>query len=252
MIVHNNVIQGTPEWATLRLGIPTASRFSDILTPKDMKPSKSANGYIAELVAEWALQTPLDGGSNAWMTRGHELESEARNWFSWEYDMPVTQAGFVTSDDGLVGCSPDGLVGDGAGLEIKCYEAGHHVQELLWPSEAHKAQIQGCLWITGRDSWYRVFYNPALPSKVMRIDRDPEFIAALESAIYREGDGFLARLAAAKQQFESEYGFTPAPVLKCVGVGSPCSFTTDIQEVAGVGLLCKVCREEYEFRQMVG
>ena len=33
--------QGSPEWFMGRLGIPTASRFNELLTPKTRKPAAS-------------------------------------------------------------------------------------------------------------------------------------------------------------------------------------------------------------------
>ena len=51
-MIHLDVLQGSIEWQDARLGIPTASRFKDILTPKTLKPSAQSKGYLHELVAE--------------------------------------------------------------------------------------------------------------------------------------------------------------------------------------------------------
>ena len=72
------VTQGSEQWKEARLGIPTASRFGSIITPKTMKPSSQADGYIAELVAEWILGQPLDGVQTEWMERGSVLEQPGR------------------------------------------------------------------------------------------------------------------------------------------------------------------------------
>ena len=50
-----NCKQGSDEWIQARLGIPTASQFHRIITPKTMKPAASAEGYIDQLVAEYLL-----------------------------------------------------------------------------------------------------------------------------------------------------------------------------------------------------
>jgi hypothetical protein len=43
--------QGSPEWLAARLGKPSASCFSRLITNSG-KPSSSADGYINELIAE--------------------------------------------------------------------------------------------------------------------------------------------------------------------------------------------------------
>jgi hypothetical protein len=50
MKIHN-VEQGTEEWFRLRLGMPSASKFKDLVTPKG-KPSASGEKYMYELLAE--------------------------------------------------------------------------------------------------------------------------------------------------------------------------------------------------------
>jgi hypothetical protein len=54
MKIHN-VDQGSPEWHALRCGVPTASEFSKILTPKTMKLSEQAPAYMYRLLGEWML-----------------------------------------------------------------------------------------------------------------------------------------------------------------------------------------------------
>ena len=43
--------QGSPEWLAARLGKPSASMFSKLITATG-KPSSSADGYINQLIAE--------------------------------------------------------------------------------------------------------------------------------------------------------------------------------------------------------
>ena len=94
--------QGSTEWMMARLGIPTASRFDRLLTPKTRKPSASRDSYRAELVAEYLMGQPLDWGTSAWMERGTELEDEARRWYEMDRGVDVEQVGLVLRDDGLV------------------------------------------------------------------------------------------------------------------------------------------------------
>lgn len=193
--------QGSQEWVKARLGLPTASQFHRILTPKTLKPSSQAHLYMCELIAAKLLGMPLDGGTSDWMQRGNQLEESARHYYEFQRDCDVTQAGFCLRDDRLVGCSPDGLIGDDGGLEIKCPNAGKHISHLLIDFEAeYKCQVQGCLWICKREWWDLISYNPALPSRIIRCYRDEPFIKALEVAVNVFCEKFAVAYETIKQQ----------------------------------------------------
>lgn len=176
-------IQGSIEWHTARLGIPTSSMFSKIVTPGG-KASSQAEGYLHQLVAERLLGHPIDGGETPWMSRGSLVESEAVALYELQHGVDTEAVGFCTTDDGMAGASPDRLVGDDGGLELKCPSAAVHVGYLLdveprkyWP------QIQGAMWVTGRQWWQFMSYCPELPPALIRFERDEEFIASLARAV---------------------------------------------------------------------
>jgi len=176
--------QGSPAWVKCRLGIPTSSQFKRILTPKTRKYSETAaTNYMHELCAEYLLGVPMDGASSGFMARGSELEAAAVRYYEFTTDTETTAAGFVTTDDGRAGCSPDRLVGTDGGLEIKILSAENHVAAMLGVHDDHWLQIQGCLWITGRKWWNRLFYHPTLPSVIHRIERDENGILCLSLAV---------------------------------------------------------------------
>lgn len=203
MIVHD-VEQGSKEWMRLRLGMPTSSRFKDILTNKTLKPAKG-DAYLVELLTEWALGCPLEGGSSGWMARGSELEEQGRIAYSYEVGPKPTPVGFVTTDDGLVGCSPDGLVGADGGLEIKFPSAVKHVRYLLNPDalvNEYRHQVQGCLFVTGRPWWHLVSFHAGddpLPKVLVRCGPDLDWQEAFAPAL----EAFLARLDAGKEALRS-------------------------------------------------
>jgi len=207
--------QGTPEWVAARLGIPTASAFDRILTPATRKPSAQADAYLHELLAEWLLGQPAkDGGDSAFMARGRDMEDRARGWYEFTQGQAVERVGFCTTDDGLVGCSPDSLVGDEGGLEIKCPSIWWHVAYMLEPSRLaadYHGQVQGGLWVTGRAWWDLESYNPS-PSVhpvVVRVRPDAAYHAALSAAL---GD-FRARLLAGRSALLAQ-GCAPRPPAK--------------------------------------
>lgn len=179
------VTQRTPEWFAARRGLPTCSRFDAILTPKTGKPASAQEGLINTLIAESIA--PPDGGFirpkfiSEEMEQGMILEGEARCAYELEFaDAPVTEAGFIMHDSGTFGGSPDGLVGDAGGVEIKCPQAATHVGYVragVLP-DAYRCQVHGYLVVTGRAWWDFFSYARNFKPLHLRVTRD-DFTAAL-------------------------------------------------------------------------
>ena len=187
------VDQGSIEWMTARLGLPTCSQFDRLVTPKTMKPSAGVEKYGSELLTEWQLGCPLEWGTSEWMERGKKEEEDARRWYEMDRGVDVRQVGLVLRDDGEVAGSPDGLIGEDGGLEIKVLGAKHHgyfkhgVEDLAM---AYVGQVQGYLYLTGRKWWDLLAYHPHLRSVAVRIEPDPAYLAVLLPAL----DGLVAKL----------------------------------------------------------
>lgn len=174
--------QGSPEWRAARLGIPTASQFSRILTPAKLEYAKGAETYIREILAEWLTGEPQDEGGSGGTERGTDMEPEARAWYEAQYDVTVREVGVCLSDDGTVGCSPDGLVGEDGGLEIKCPFAKTHIGYVLDPASLvadYRHQIQGGLFVTGRKWWDVMSYSPIMPTVLVRCTPDADYQRAI-------------------------------------------------------------------------
>lgn len=176
--------QGTDEWHQARLGIPTASNFDKIVTSTGAK-SKQAAGYMDDLLAGWLMGKPAETYTNRHMERGTELEPDARSAYEFIYEKDVQQVGFVIRDDGLCGCSPDGLIGDDGGLEIKSPTPGVHVSYLRSQRLPAKyvQQVQGAMWICERNWWDFISYHPDMPLVRVPVERDEPYIAKLETAV---------------------------------------------------------------------
>jgi len=176
--------QGSPEWLAARLGIPSASMFAKLVTTKGIW-SASADAYINQLVAERLTGEREEVFQSHHMLRGTELEPDARDLYSLMSDAEVTEVGFCLHDTLSAGCSPDGLIGEEGGLEIKAPAPATHVEYLrggVLPSK-YKQQVMGCLWITGREWWDFVSYHPTMKPLIVRVERDEEYIAALEKCV---------------------------------------------------------------------
>lgn len=214
-------MQGSKEWLAARLGRPTASGFDRIVTPSG-KPSTAQDTYVNELVAEWLLGCPLEPFDTGWSIRGTQVEEDALGYYRFRTGLAVERPGFIVRDDKKVGCSPDGLVsGDPAGpggCEIKVVKPATHVGYLLDDVPTKYApQIQGNMWITGAAWWDLVAYHPTLPSVVVRVWRDNDFIDTLE----KQMRGFLVKLEGSQERMRS---------LGCEPVINP--FLPDILRVA--------------------
>ena len=188
MSIHTHVQQGTQEWHMLRLGIPTASEFSRIVTPAKLAYASGASTYIAELLAEWMSGEVDQGPSSHWMERGIEIEGEARSWLSLHRDYDVEPGGFVYQNaEKLLGCSPDGLVGADGTVEIKCPKPATHIRYLLaggLPDE-YRMQVQGTLWVTNRKWCDFLSYCPKLPPLLVRVEREAAVHTALSVGMAR-------------------------------------------------------------------
>lgn len=197
----NYCAQGSDAWWEAKRGVPSASNFDRIITSTG-KPSKGMDGYIAELIADIAFMGPNYFTTQGRpvtraMTAGTDCEPEARRFYEMENDCRVQQVGFVTTDDGSYGCSPDGLIGEVGGLELKCPELKTQAAYLLkgtLPRE-YKAQVHGALVITGREWWDFMSYAVGLQPLVIRIVPD-DYTQQLRDAL----EVFSKRFAAAKEK----------------------------------------------------
>ena len=178
--------QGSTEWSLLRCGLPTASEFDALISPLGkLRATEGRESYILRKVAEKLMGYPAGGGQSFSMQQGSLIETVARPWYEFTFDTKVKLVGFCTTDDGRVGCSPDGLIGEDGGIEIKSPEDHTHLKYLLGgkvPSE-YVAQVQGCLYVTGRKWWKFVSYSRYFPPLVVHVEPDPVFQAALKSAL---------------------------------------------------------------------
>jgi len=186
MIIHD-CVQGSESWLKARLGIPTASQFHRIITAAKGDLSKQARKYAHELVAEILLGRPLEASpvNSFAMLRGKELEPLAVRQYEFATDTETRAVGFITTDDGRLGCSPDRLIiGQRGGLEVKCQLDGNHIGTLIdGPGEDYKQQCQGQLGIAELEYIDLYAYHPELPPVQIRTYRDEPFITKMNLAL---------------------------------------------------------------------
>ena len=209
MKIHRNIEQNTEAWHKLRHGKLTASDFKSLITEKTQKIA--SNTKIKDLAYKKAVETIFN--YKEWeaaneevifnsfdIERGNRLEPIARQEYEERTLTPVEEVGFVESDDGLLGYSPDGLVGEDGLIEIKAPRKTKHL-ETIFKNEVpleHIAQIQGGLLLTGRKWLDFVSYNEFMHTLklsdgvrlpdfnnicIIRIERDEEYIEKLQEAL---------------------------------------------------------------------
>lgn len=176
--------QNSPEWFAARAGIPTASKFATVMAVgKQGGKSVTRVEYLNKLAGEILTGEPMANYRNDDMERGHEQEDEARDLYALMYEVEPQRVGFVRN--GPKGCSPDSLIGESGGLEIKSALAHIQVERLLrgtLPPE-HKAQVQGSLWICEREWWDFCSYSPKLPLLRVRVTREEDYIKKLANEV---------------------------------------------------------------------
>lgn len=169
-----NFIQQSPEWYECRKGKITASHAQAIANC-----GKGLDTYINELMAEYFSKGVKEQFTSKHTERGNELEAEARVVYEMTSGNTVEEVGFIEYNE-FVGASPDGLIGDDGGLEIKCPDDNGYFEILLnGESEIDTKylwQIQMCLLITERKWWDFVAYNPNFDTSIIihRIFPDKE------------------------------------------------------------------------------
>ncbi len=173
--------QGTPEWFAARCGLPTSSNFDKIVT-SDGKPSKQKEKYLYTVAGEKVSGLKGETFQSFVMQQGVIKEAEARDLYKMLYDVEVQEVGFCLADNGLYGCSPDGLVGKDGGLEVKCPLIHTHVGYMIKGEllKDYYQQAQGSLFVTGRKWWDIMSYYAGLKPVIIRVLPDKAFHKALE------------------------------------------------------------------------
>ena len=183
--------QGSAEWLTMRLGKVTASKMADVISKgRGTAPSKTAETYMMELIAERLTGKSKSFFENEAMRWGTETEPQARSMYSVNNDfVEIKEVAFVEHNE-FIGISPDGMIGGKGLLEIKCPNTTTQIKRALSDdySADYKAQIQAQLWVTEREWCDFVSFDPRLDCAAgylqQRVFRDEEYITEMKVKTY--------------------------------------------------------------------
>jgi putative phage-type endonuclease len=192
--------QHSDEWFHARAGMLTASKADAILTPKfKVKDGNAVDTLIAKCLAEKWTGGPLpeDAINTLPMEYGSILEERARPAYTLLTGREVRPVGLITDDDGVCGASPDGLIGDDCGIEIKCPNASTHVKYLLAGEVPHDylVQVHFSMFVTGFPSWVFMSYRHNMPPLILTVQRDDKIQAQIAEA----AESFKSKMAAGWQ-----------------------------------------------------
>lgn len=177
--------QRSEAWKRARVGRLCASRARDVLATIKSGEAAARRDLRVQLVVERLTGEPQDSDFvNADMLRGVELEPQAFAAYEAATGQMLTRCGFVAHTDHLIGCSPDGVIGDFEGIvELKCPKAATHLGYLrggVLPTE-HAPQVLHQLWVTGAPYCDFVSFDPRFPPAMqlfrVRVERDEREIA---------------------------------------------------------------------------
>lgn len=135
-------------------------------------------------------------------------EPKAVAAFEFATGLEIEEAGFCEHRSGKIGVSPDGLIkGQNVGFEGKAPLPKTHAKYFLSEGlpEEYKAQVHGCMAVTGADAWWFQSYCPGLPTFRILVERD-----AFTEAIKEGLDLFVEELkkqslrAAEKSELEAK------------------------------------------------
>jgi exodeoxyribonuclease (lambda-induced) len=195
--IHSNVEQGSVDWLLLRAGKITASEMDALITPLGkVRDGDGVQTYLTQKLVERWTGGPLPQLQGIFdVEQGQILEERAKPAFTIHTGLEIQNAAFIETDDGRAGCSPDAMIGETSGVEIKCPTMPIHVGYLLAGKlpKQYVAQVQGSMWVTGCHTWHFFSYSRQLPPLHLVIGRDENFHRALAVAV----EDFLKTMDAA-------------------------------------------------------
>lgn len=193
----NDFPQGSEAWHEFRKGKITGTSAWKLLA-----------GQSPEDIIKESEQESTFGG-NEYTKRGHVLEDEARKVYAEINGVEVSEVGVIVNDK-YPNCSssPDGLVGEDGGLEIKSF-LPEHMDDVWKHLDNHiVAQIQFNLFISERQFWDLVLFNPDLPPKeaykTKRFYPDQEIFSKFRQALNSLDDACVTETGLTLIKLEQE------------------------------------------------
>lgn len=187
MKIRTDIVQNSVDWQIARAGVVTASEVDALVSPLGkVRTGQGPHTYLVRKLVERWTGGPLISIQGVFdMDQGKILEDEAKPFFTLHTGLDIRDVAFITSDDGRIGCSPDAMIDDKCGLELKCPKLETHVGYLLGgelPLD-YVTQVQFSMYVTGFEQWHFMSYRRRLPPLYLVIDRDKKMHEAFDEAL---------------------------------------------------------------------
>lgn len=208
-----DVRQGSPEWLAARMGLVTASELKYLLTPK-CEPRKWStempNTYLASKLSEKWSGEPDEGFVTEAMENGSIREKQAVPWYEGIFEVRIHPVGFIITDEGTFGASPDGMFDDGAGIEVKVPKRKTHTKYLLADGvpDEYLPQVHGCIFATGAAYWKFLSWNVGFPNHIVTVERDEAAMLRIAEAVADFSERFRRGF---ERMVDMNWGELPAP-----------------------------------------
>lgn len=217
--IANKMLKGELENTALELQLATTGTKADIamrMVEAGHVPyganvlSEGGETFVLEKVIGELTDTEPDHFENRAMRWGKEWEETAVKEFMRRTGIKVDHYGenqiFVDQESEYlnpslpktiiphIGCTPDGLIGDDAGIETKCPDSKQHILYMQEIKDAETLketypeaywQCQGTMYRTGRSAWFFVSFDPRFKQEklrmlIVKVKRNDDDIEKLE------------------------------------------------------------------------
>ncbi len=222
MIIHKDIEQNSVDWSILRSGKITASEADSLVSPLGkIRESEGVETYLNQKLCEIWTGGPLIALQGIFdMDQGKILEERAKPAFTVHTGIEIQNVAFIETNDHRCGCSPDAMIAEESGCEIKCPRIDTHVGYLRagkLPKD-YAAQVQFSMYVTGFKTWHFFSYNRAFPPLHLVIQRNEEF----QESIWKALEAFLPKLDTAYEMLVALNGGPPRRFTK----PAPCPAAT--------------------------
>lgn len=218
MKIYESLEQGTEEWLEVRKGKITGSMLPKLISSKTLKvlTGETANSVLSGVVASKSVLVAEDILIPQFIN-GHTGEGLAKRKYQKKFNKSVKEVGFLESDCGRYGMSPDGLVGDEGFIEIKTMSVNIYTTSVLEDGEPalygtsnYYMQILMGFIVNPNFKWcdfvmYNLSMDEATNFKVIRIERNEEHIEIVKKVLENE---ILPKLNEMENKFMEKFNIT--------------------------------------------
>ena len=202
-----NEMQNTDAWHEARKGKVSASRAGSIL---GVDKRRSRDELMRQMVREYhGAEAEISPFVQGLFDHGKKTEAVAIAAIQVERGEFIEDAGFIHHPKiAWLGCSPDGLIGEDEGVEVKCPTTHRKDIMDILGDEGYRCQCLLSLIVTGRSEWHFYAYRDGHLVSTTFTKKEAEIWF---SEVYDELEKFYESLMAicSSEELSAEYLGSP-------------------------------------------